>query len=77
MRPYALCLLAGRSGSPVQRTEFVARDDDAAILHALAFCRTHLVEVLSGERIIARIPQGTRHLHAVQRADPQSRERNL
>lgn len=77
MRPYALCLLDDRSGFPLQRTEFVARDDDAAIFHALAFCQTHRVEVLSGERVIARIPLGTQDFKSVQRAEPGSRERIL
>jgi hypothetical protein len=75
MRPYVMCLLTERSKFPVQRTEFVALDDNAAVLHALAFCKRHFVEVLSGEMIIARIPRGTRDCKSVERAKPGSSER--
>jgi hypothetical protein len=77
MRAYAMCLLDGRTSFPVQRTEFVAVDDEAAIVHALAFCQSHLVEVLSGERVIARIPKGAVNVEATERASPGSTERIL
>ena len=77
MRPYAMCFLSDRTKFPVQRTEFVALDDEAAILHALAFCQTHLVEILSGERVVARIPQGTLHRKSVEHVTPGSAKRIL
>jgi hypothetical protein len=71
LHPYTLCFL-DRLEFPVLRKEFVAVDDSAAIIHALTFCRTHLVEILQGERIIARIPKGSLGLGPVERLDPQS-----
>lgn len=76
LRPYTMCYL-DRVNFPVLRTEFVAIDDTAAIAHALGFCSTHLIEVLSGERVIARIPKGSAGFGPVVRADPQSTERIL
>lgn len=76
LRPYTMCHL-DRVNFPVLRTEFVAVDDTAAITHALAFCSTHLIEILSGERVIARIPKGSVDFGPVVRADPQSTERIL
>ena len=76
LRPYAMCFL-DRNKFPVLRTEFAAVDDEAAIFHALAFCSTHLIEILQGERVVARIPKGARGPGLVQRADPQSTERVL
>lgn len=75
LHPYVMCFL-DRTEFPVLRTEFIATDDTAAIAHALTFCKTHLIEILQGERVIARIPKGSQGFGPVQRAD-QSRDRSL
>lgn len=69
--PYTLCFF-DRINFPVLREEFVAVDDSAAITHALTFCSTHLIEVLQGERVIARIPKGSQGMGPIERLDPQS-----
>jgi hypothetical protein len=69
---YAMCFL-DRAKFPVLRREFVAADDAAAISHALPFSKTHLIEVLSGERVIARIPKGSLGYGAVMRAEASER----
>ena len=71
MHPYTLRFL-DRIEFPVLRQRFVAADDSAAISHALTLCKTHLIELLQGERVIARIPKGSLGLGPVERLDPKS-----
>lgn len=71
LQPYALYFL-DRIDFPVLRQEFVAVDDSAAIAHALAFCKTHVVEIFQDKRIISRIPKGSLGMGPIERLDPQS-----
>jgi hypothetical protein len=57
---------------PILQQRFVAADDSAAISHALTFCKTHLIELLQGDRVIARIPKGALGTGPVKRLDPLS-----
>lgn len=71
LHPYTMCFL-DRVEFTILRQRFVAADDSAAISHALTFCETHLIELLQGERVIARIPKGALGSGPIERLDPKS-----
>jgi hypothetical protein len=69
---YACEIFALDQSVPVLMTEFMATDDAAAISHALACYDTRPIAVHQGDRLIARIPAGSRGFGPIERIDLQS-----